>query len=137
MKTFKTCTVDGCEKKHQGKGYCDKHYYRYWKHGSPHIMKRAENGKGAINGHGYREFKIGGKNFKEHRLVMEKFLGRKLLPNENVHHINGNKLDNRIENLELWVSHQPPGQRFTDLIKYAEEILSMYTDYDDEEWRLP
>ncbi len=62
----------------------------------------------------------------EHRWVMERTLGRELLPDETVHHVNGVKADNRPGNLELWVGKHPRGQRIEDVVEWAAEMLGRY-----------
>ena len=64
----------------------------------------------------------------EHILVMSEFLDRPLHKNENVHHRNGFKDQNGINNLELWTVHQPPGQRAEDVLAWCEAYIAQYAD---------
>jgi hypothetical protein len=130
-----TCSVEGCGKPYLAKGYCRKHYNAFRTHGDPTTRLRGEKGQGSLT-RGYVSVSIGGRGGTkklQHRVVMEQILGRPLLPHENVHHINGVRNDNRPENLELWSSSQPPGQRVADKIRWAKEILDLYGD-SEERW---
>lgn len=62
----------------------------------------------------------------EHTFVMSETIGRALAKDENVHHKNGDRADNRPENLELWSKAQPAGQRIEDKVRWAIELKDQY-----------
>jgi hypothetical protein len=115
------CPITGCERPVEKQGLCGSHYARSWR-GVPldtPMPTRAPRGSGYIHHKGYRYFSVDGERIPEHRMVMERVLGRPLEPFENIHHKNGIRTDNRPENLELWVTMQPTGQRPEDLVAWV------------------
>lgn len=129
----KHCTVDGCDRPHSARGYCSMHYLRWAAHGdpgpaglllSPDGQARHKEAQGYWYVTAPPEFGSMANargRVMEHRLVMAQHLGRPLREWENVHHLNGDRGDNRIENLELWAKPQTCGQRVDDLVAWVIE----------------
>lgn len=130
------CKAGGCEKRAIAWHFCANHYRRLKAYGSETGGKYVQDGRTKdwfLDGGGYvMKFdksnpNAGANGFVyQHREVMASMIGRVLMPNESVHHKNGNRSDNRPENLELWVKSQPAGQRVEDLLKWATEIVNTY-----------
>ena len=138
-KNSEICKAEGCDKPSLAKCLCSGHYSLFRKYGDHTVAKFKWHSRGKNEWHecstGYIwRYAPGDENASvnsyvyQHRSVMSEAIGRPLRKNENVHHINGNRQDNRIENLELWVKSQPAGQRVSDLLDWAIKIIEDYKD---------
>lgn len=125
------CKIEKCGRQARHRSLCQTHYTQYREKQpfsviQPRVPREEHEGGWKTNYHGYREKVVGGRKVLQHTVVMEEHLGRALRPKENVHHKNKIRHDNRLENLELWTTSQPPGARVSDLMEWAHWLLETY-----------
>lgn len=139
------CALPSCGKGYtraasQVGSYCSRECY---------LAHRPELAQGWIDADGYRRLSQGGNasSVYEHRVFAAQMLGRPLLPTEEVHHVNGNRADNRTDgpfvmddrgrlrsgNLEVWSTSQPKGQEIGPKVEWARQLLALYGDDDERE----
>lgn len=105
------------------------HGKRYCSRECAGIARRRKPGERYVDKQGYAHITTtDGRSVREHVHVMEQVIGRPLVRGETPHHMNLVRDDNRPENLELWLTHQPSGARVDDLIPHWIEMLDRYAD---------
>ena len=120
------CSMAGCDRQARSRGFCMSHYRRDLerrggsdcppRNSAPIGSKRLANG--------YVRVKCSTGWVFEHRMVMEAAIGRPLTADEIVHHRDGDKQNNAIQNLELCSNlRQPPRQRLKDQLAQAQAML--------------
>ena len=129
------CIVEGCLNRPRRKtGHCSMHSERKRLGKADNALYNGSKGYreklDPRSGYVYVSFGRKDRRLKQ-RVVMAEWLGRPLNEHENVHHKNGDRADNRIENLELWSRKQPSGQRVLDKLAWAREIVSLYEPIED------
>lgn len=121
------CSVEGCDAAYFCKGMCSPHHRRLKMYGDP-LHVPIPRGHKYLDDKGYVKVSAAGRAHKplfEHRLMWEARYGP-LQPGQTIHHKNGVRDDNRYENLEVWDTRQPKGQRPEDKVEHAVEMLRRY-----------
>jgi hypothetical protein len=131
------CSFAQCDRAQYAAGLCELHRDRQLR-GTPldaplkGTLGEREN-PNPINGYVWTTVEeqdrwlVGGRSYvQKHRLVMARHMGRELAEDETVHHMNGIRSDNRVENLELWSGNHGKGARVADQIQHALEVLRRY-----------
>ncbi|WP_432489304.1 HNH endonuclease [Kineococcus sp. SYSU DK018] len=135
---------------------CENHYQRRWRgleDWDSLELKRPKRakGEGTVNSQGYRVVKVwrDGRwaSVGQHRVAFEEVLGRRLTGQENIHHRNGDRADNRTDgaprtnqggnlvsgNLELYFIKQPRGQEIGPKVDWGVEMIVDYLHQLDDD----